>query len=174
VTVERGSWAWYPVRTASRVEFVQALRARDDLRWLGLAGLRYTFVNGTDARLEYVHQDAGWSRAQFNLAPAALSGGAARLAFEAYAAPGLEFVGRRLALVSVRLPDLGPADRAQVQARYLRSFTDRSGVAFVTASLDATEAMVLFASAAATHGEATSEFGRFVRASLVAGAVYAW
>lgn len=173
-SAQRGSSAWYPVAGPGHAEFRQALRDDGDARWLALLGLRYTFVNGTDARVEYLHQDAGWSRAQFSLAIAALRGTGTRAGLDAYTAPGLEFLGRRLVLASVRWPDLGPGKRVQVQTRYLRSSTDHSGVGFVTASVNTTDALVLFGSAAVTHGGWTSEFSRVVRSSVVAGAVYAW
>jgi hypothetical protein len=38
-----------------------------------VAGLRYTFVSGADARAEYVHQDAGYSSAQTDLAAVAVA-----------------------------------------------------------------------------------------------------
>jgi hypothetical protein len=170
----RGSEAWYPVLDAAGARFEQLDAGSSRLRTFALGGLRYTFERGTDARLEYVHQDAGYSREQ--LAGAALALGAATSPFEAepYFNPGLEFLGRRLLLVSWRFPDLLPGNRAETQARYLRSLTDDSGVLFVTGSLGATGRLVLFASAAATHGEASAEFSRLVRATLVGGAVWSW
>jgi hypothetical protein len=174
VSVQRGSIAWYPVHGARTVGFDQTLANDARARWFGITGLRYAFVNGTDARVEYVHQDAGWARSQLDLAAAVLAATPSRAAFDASAAPGLEFLGRRLVLLSVRRADMGPGKRTQVQGRYLRSFTDSSGVVFVTTSLNTTGALVVFASAAATHGSSASEFARLVRASLAAGAVYAW
>ena len=79
-----------------------------------------------------------------------------------------------LLLVSLRAPDLPPSKHLVLQARYLTSFTDGSGVGFVTGSLDATDAMVLFASATVTYGASTAEFSRLARASLVGGLVWTW
>jgi hypothetical protein len=134
--------------------------------------VRYTFVAGPDARLEYLHQDAGYARGEVDLAAAAL--GASPTQAAPFIAPGLEFLGRRMALASLRVPDLPPNDRLALQGQYLRSFTDRSGVAFLTGTLDATDAVVLFASGSVTHGRDTAEFSRLARAGVVAGAVWTW
>ena len=91
-----------------------------------------------------------------------------------FLAPGLEFVGRDLALVSLRLPDLPPARRINGQARYLGSITDGSGVVFTTLSLNATDAMVAFATAAVTHGASHAEFSRLVGGFVTVGVVYAF
>ncbi|MCL4814402.1 MAG: hypothetical protein KJ061_18085 [Vicinamibacteraceae bacterium] len=192
VSATRGSRAWFPVAapvtpavpatpampgvpgTAPLFVFQQKDRASGVLRWHVLGGARYTFVNGVDARLEYVHQDAGYSTRDFRHAALALSAAPNPAAAEPYTTPGLEFLGRRLALVSVRLPDLPPAGRLEIQGRYLASLTDGSGVAFVTASGGATDRVTLFASAALTHGAWDAELSRLARASVVGGLVWNW
>jgi hypothetical protein len=172
-THAKGSRAWYPVALpGSGAAFAQSDLDGDRWRTLAVAGLRYTFVAGPDARIEYLHQDAGYRRHEIDLAALALA--TSPLAADAFLAPGLEFLGRRMALVSLRLPDLPPRQQLALQGRYLRSLTDRSGVAFLTAGLDAADAVVLFASASVTHGGATAEFSRLARAGLVAGAVWTW
>jgi hypothetical protein len=170
----RGSRAWYPAQDGSGPRFLQLDAASTRLRTFALAGLRYTFERGIDARFEYVHQDGGYSRRQIGMAAAALGAASNPLDAEPYFTPGLEFLGRRLALVSWRFPDLRPGRRAETQARYLRSLTDDSGVVFVTGSLNAGDRLVLFASGAATHGTQAAEFSRLVRASLAGGAVWSW
>jgi hypothetical protein len=168
-----GSRAWYPVPLpGGGAAFVQSDLDSDRWRTLAVAGLRYTFVAGPDARLEYLYQDGGYRRHEIDMAALALATSPA--AADAFVAPGLEFLGRRLALVSLRLPDLPPRRQLVLHGRYLRSLTDRSGVAFLTAGLDAADAVVLFASASVTHGRATAEFSRLARAGLVAGAVWTW
>lgn len=172
---QKGSRAWYAVsRIPNFPLFVQRDVESDRWRTLAVAGLRYTFVQGTDARLEYLHQDAGYRKDDFALAAQAAAAATSREALAPYLSPGFEFIGRRMALVSVRVPDLPPAKRVMVQTRYLHSFTDGSGVAFVTGSLDASDAVVLFASGSVIQGEDTAEFSRFARASAVIGAVWTW
>jgi hypothetical protein len=61
-----------------------------------------------------------------------------------------------------------------VQTRVLHSVTDGSRVLFVTASYDATDAMVLFASGTVTGGPPEGEFSRLARGSAVVGATYTW
>jgi hypothetical protein len=174
-THAKGSRAWYPaLHAGDGAGFVRRDLHADGWRTLALAGLRYTFVSGPDARLEYVHQDAGYSETDFAVAALAAAAATNRIDLEPYVSPGLAFMGRRLALLSLRVPDLPPQKHLMVHGRYLRSLTDRSGVGFVTASLETTESLVLFASASVTHGHATAEFSRLVRASALVGTVWTW
>jgi hypothetical protein len=169
----RGSRAWYPVPLPSgAATFVRRDLEADAWRTLAVAGVRYTFVAGPDARLEYLHQDAGYTGGEVDLTAAAL--GASPTQAAPFISPGLEFLGRRMALASLRVPDLPPNDRLALQGRYLRSLTDRSGVAFLTGTLDASDAVVLFASGSVTHGRETAEFSRLIRAGVAAGAVWTW
>jgi hypothetical protein len=174
-THTKGSRTWYPVALqGGGASFVQRDVHADGWRTLAVAGLRYTFVAGPDARLEYLHQDAGYRRGDFDLAAIAAASATSAAQLARFVSPGLEFAGRRMALGSLRVPDLPPGDRLAVQGRYLRSFTDGSGVAFVTGTLDTTDAVVLFASASVTHGRDTAEFSRLARGGLVAGGVWTW
>jgi hypothetical protein len=171
-THSQGSRAWYPVSLPAGTTFVRRDLEVDTWRTLAVAGLRYTFVAGPDVRVEYLHQDAGYTRGEVDLAAGALVASSAQAA--PFIAPGLEFLGRRMALASLRVPDLPPSDRLALQGRYLRSFTDGSGVAFLTGTLDAADAVVLFASGSVTHGRHTTEFSRLIRAGVAAGAVWTW
>lgn len=172
-THARGSDAWYPVRDPQGLaSFARRDADAGGWRTLAVGGLRYTFVNGTDARLELMHQDAGYSNADLRLAAEALA--SVPVSAAASLAPGLELFGRRLALLSVRLPDLPPDKHLVLQGRYLRSLTDRSGVLFATATLETTDRLVLFASGALTHGRDVAEFSRAARATLTGGAVWTW
>jgi hypothetical protein len=174
LAAQRGSRAWYPVVDEGRPGFRREDDSGGPIRWHVLGGARYTFASGVDARAEYVHQDAGYTKAQLRLAALAFAAAPNPAAAEPYMSPGLEFLGRRLALVSVRVPDLPPSKRLEVQGRYLASLTDGSGVAFVTASAGAADRVTLFASAALTHGAEYAELARLVRGSLVGGVVWSW
>lgn len=174
VSHRRGSEAWVPVARRPGVVFAQRDSGSGGWRTFGLGGVRYTFGSGVDARLEYLHQDAGWRRHEFGLALVALASAPTRENVERWTTPGLEFVGRSLGLASVRVPGLGRGDRINVQGRYLRSFTDRSGVVFGYVTVDTTDALVLFGSLAVTHGAAGAELSRLARAALSAGGVYTW
>lgn len=173
-SLTKGSRAWYPVAVPGGATFQQRDIDASSWRTLAVAGLRYTFVAGQDVRVEVLHQGAGYTRNEFDLAALAAGTATTAEAFAPYISPGLEFTGRRFGLVSVLLPDLPPLERLTLQGRYLRSFTDGSGVAFVTASLEAADAVVVFASASTTHGRETAEFSRIARAGAVAGAVWTW
>lgn len=171
----RGSRAWYPALLPDgRPGFLR--RELDSGRWrtLAIAGARYTFAAGPDLRAEYLYNQAGYAYHEFALAAAAAGLVASRVELEPFLTPGFEFTGRRLALLSLRVPDLPPQKHLMIHGRYLRSLTDRSGIAFVTASLEAADAVVLFASASLTHGRPAAEFSRLARAAAVLGAVWTW
>jgi hypothetical protein len=196
----RGSQAWYPVAggtaeigdgkyfptggkyfpspisaAATMPPTFARTRVGDDA-WTTLAvfGARYTFARGDDLRVEWLMNGAGWTRDELRLAYAAALVAPSPEAFAPYLAPGLEYIGRRFVYVSLRDPDLPPSKRTQVQSRYLHSLTDGSRVFFVTGSFDATDAMVLFASATVTGGPVDGEFSRIGRGSIVVGATYTW
>ncbi len=175
---QAGSRAWYPVADgAGGAAFAQRATGAG-LRTLALGGVRYTFADGADVRLEYVLDEAGWTTSELALAERAAAGAAGAPpspgAVAAFVDPGFELVGRQHAYVSLRLPDLPPGERLAVQARYLAALEDGSGAAFVTASLDATDSAVIFASAIATHGTDRGALSRLVRASATVGAVVSW
>ncbi len=173
---QSGSRAWYPVDGAGTVSFRQTGTGRG-LRTLALGGVRYTFAGGADLRLEYVFDEAGWTEAQLALGARAVSfasGAPAPESLAAWLEPGFEIVGRQHAYASLRLPDLPPAKRTSLQLRYLAALEDGSGAAFATASFDATDSLVLFASAMGTHGTYRGALSRLLRATAVAGAVVSW
>lgn len=174
-SVMRGSEAWMPRGTGDGgFEFARRSAPRR-ARVLAVAGLRYTWPATLDARAEYLRQDAGYSRWQVRTAaPLAVAQQPSRAAIERWLTPGLEFLGRDLMLVSMTARDLGAGGRLDLQGRYVRSFTDDSGAAFVTATVDASDALVVFASVTLTHGAELSEFTRVARAGAVAGLIWSW
>lgn len=175
-TVGRRAWTPIadPVLGATFAESGMEIR---QLRTMALGGLRYSFVNGNDLRIEYLYDEAGWSDAQLSAAQtAALAslavGDPAGLA--RFLDPGFELLGRHLLYASLSLPDLPPGERTRIQARYLHSLTDGSGAAFLTGSYDATDSVVAFVSLSATHGPADGALSRLTRASFAAGATVNW
>ena len=164
---ERGSDAWVPAGMPP--VFTQARAGERDLRGTTLAGVRWTLPRGDEWRLEAVHQAAGWTRGEIERAPLAAVLDPAPLL-----APGLEFAGRDLVLLAVRVPDLPPRKRTQVSVRYLHSVTDGSGVLFATAAWEAADAWVVFGSATWTRGPAWAEFSRLVRTAVLGGVVRTW
>jgi hypothetical protein len=147
------------------------------LRTTALGGLRYSFVNGNDLRLEYLFDEGGWTDDQLALseraALAALAtGNSAGLA--QFLDPGFELLGRQLLYGSLLFPDLPPGERLNVQARYLYCLTDGSGTAFVTASYDASDSVAAFLSLSATHGPADGALSRLTRGTAALGATVSW
>jgi len=173
-----GSRAWYPRADSAGLE------RRDldasSLRTLAIAGARYSFEGGTELRFEYVYDDAGWTRDELRrgatIVRAAMETPTAstRTVVAISQAPGLELLGRQFAYASVRIPDLPPRKEITLQLRYLHSLTDDSGAAFAWASWNASDALVVYLSALATHGPDHGELSRTVRSSIVLTAEHTW
>ncbi len=169
-----GSRAWYAVDDgAGAARFEHAL-AGAGLRTLALGGVRYTFAGGTDVRVEYLFDEAGWTVERLRLAERAATAPPAPGAVEAWLDPGFEVVGRQHAYASLTVPDLPPRKRTTVAVRWLEALEDGSGAVFGTASYDATDRVVLFASATGTWGPDHGALSRLARASALAGATVSW
>ncbi len=171
-THAQGSRAWYPVATGGgRAVFEQTRKDEARVRTLAVGGLRYAFESGDDLRLEYVFDDAGYTREQIELAPVALRSALSRAQAEPYFAPGLELLSRHLVYGSLRVPALPPSKRLTFHARYLYSLTDGSGLAYPTLLAEVGEAWALFLSAGIAHGPEEGELSRLARATVVLGVV---
>lgn len=171
-----GRRAWSPVRDpVLGATFAQTEMETRALRTTALGGLRYAFENGNDLRFEYLFDEAGWTDDQLALAEqAALPTATDPRGLPRWLDPGFELLGRHLLYASLSLPDLPPQKRTRIQARYLRSLTDGSGAAFLTASHDATDSVVAFVSVSATHGAADGALSRLSRGTALVGAVVNW
>jgi hypothetical protein len=169
-----GSRAWFPVDDGAGGARLEHALADAGLRTLALGGVRYAFQGGIDVRVEYLFDEAGWSVAQLRLAERAAAAPPAPGAVEAWLDPGFEVVGRQHAYASLTVPDLPPRKRTSVAVRYLAALEDGSGAVFATASYNAADAVVLFASATATHGSDHGALSRLARATALAGATVSW
>jgi hypothetical protein len=175
---QMGSRAWIPVETAPGVARFEHALADAGLRTLALGGVRYTFAGGTDLRLEYLFDETGWDVRRLRLAEraAAVLPGPPPVPGDVgpWFDPGYEVVGRQHAYASLSIPDLPPRERTAIAVRYLVALEDGSGALFGTASYDATDAVVLFASATATYGSDHGALSRLARASALVGATVSW
>ncbi len=173
-----GSRAWYPVDDGANGARFEQSAADAGLRTLALGGIRYTFEGGTDLRLEYVFDEAGWDTAQLRLAERAAAGTPtsppAPQTVMRWLDPGFEIAGRRHAYASLAFSDLPPRKRTTVALRYLLALEDLSGAAFATASWAAADWAVIFATATATHGDDHGALSRLARGTALAGATISW
>jgi hypothetical protein len=175
---QAGSEAWVPVEAPGGAATFEHPGRLWGLRTLVVGGVRYTFTGGADLRLEYVFDEAGWDRTRLVLAERAAQAPPgpppAVAPVVSWLRPGFELLGRQLAYASLALADLPPGKRTKLQARVLAALEDGSAAAFVTASLDATESVVAFASAGATDGVSHGALSRLVRGMALLGAVVTW
>lgn len=177
VSHRQGSAALYPLEVApGTYAFDKTKKNAARIHTLAVAGARYVFAGGEDVRLEYVRNDAGYSEAQLDRATAAVATNALQnpALLAAYAAPGLDVIGRDYAYISLRLPDLGANDAWNIYARYLLSVHDFSGSGFALVEWVASDSLLLFAQGLASHGDDDAELTRLAKAAAFAGARYSW
>jgi hypothetical protein len=170
-----GSRAWYPVESPTGPTFARAHLDDDHLFTLAVAGARYTWPGGSDLRLEYVYQEAGWSQAERERAVALV--GAAPAAPEVigpYLAPGLELPGRHYAYPSLRLPELGPRGHLTLHLRGLIALGDGSGLGSLAGEWIVDDADVIAFSLAGVFGPRDGELTRLVRAAGLVAARHSW
>jgi hypothetical protein len=171
----KGSDALYPqVLRPGEIVFAPARAADDRIDTLLVAGARYTFASGDDLRLEYVHNDAGYNQENLDLATAAVGLARDPALVAAYAAPGLDLIGRDYLYASLRFPDLGASDAWNASVRYLVSLHDHSGTLFGSTEWIASDNLLVFLLGVASHGDDDQELTRLVRASGFLGAQYSW
>lgn len=175
---QAGSEAWVPVkRDDGTVAFEQPNRLAG-LQTLVVGGVRYTFTDGTDIRVEYVFDQAGWDRPQLGLANRAAAAfpptpdQAAAVA--AWQRPGFEIIGRHLVYLSMSFVELPPWKRTRLQVRAMEAVEDASMGFFGTVSYDAAEWAVVYLSASWSKGAVDSALARGVQGTVVGGATLSW
>ncbi|HUP58263.1 MAG TPA: hypothetical protein VM598_12475 [Bdellovibrionota bacterium] len=165
-----GSESWYPVvNPDTTISMLQSERDSDDLFTLAIFGLR--FEDRVDARIEYVHNDYGYSSTDQSRALQGIRVPSPQLPsnFLRLLAPGLEMPSRDVIYASVRVPDLGPAKELAVTGRYLLSLTDRSGAAGATGEWLLSDNASFFADLAYNHDGEMPGFASIVSADLSGG-----
>jgi hypothetical protein len=172
--MQRGSQAWYPAPTGAGSVTLEQTQRTAGTRVLALAGARYAASAKFDARLEYLRQDAGYTRDQVHAAPLAFAAEPTMQTADRWLRPGLEFLGRDLIYASVLSRDLPPSNRLDLHVRYIRSLTDGSGAGVVTAMFEAGDAVMVFGTATVSHGQTLAEFTRLAVAGGTVGLIWSW
>ncbi len=180
---QKNSEAWYPVFEAStqapNQQVVQLRQARiNDGKFytLAVAGLRYSFEGGSDLRLEYIGNDAGWSKQESQRAVLALNlKSPLQVAdypknLQRILKPGLEYRGKSFALLSWRIPDVFDIKDFVIYARTLRSVIDGSATYYGSSEYSFGSASTLIFSAYATQGSTDSDL-RGVASSVVTAGI---
>lgn len=142
---EQGSHAWYPVRKTLApvgpplVTFERSKKEEETVRSFVVSGIRYDFEDGSIGRLEYIENDAGYTKAERDLALSAFTSPLPQqLALrtdntQRFLAPGLELSGRRLIYASVYIPNPLSLKDLVFFARGLRSLSDQTGTYYGSA-----------------------------------------
>ena len=143
-----GSDAWYPEANTvatrlgpqQQTTFVQAFQNSRKAFTLAAAGLKYDFINGVIIRGEYIFNEAGYTRRQFQAATAAVaSRNPLQLAVlgdnvRRFLGSGLDLPGQRYGYVSVHVPDFLTIRDLMFDARTFYALADHSSLSY--ASLD--------------------------------------
>ena len=79
------------------------------------------------------------------------------------ARPGLDFLGQKYGLISLRIPDLFDVKDLQWYVRYFRSLSDQSAQVYSSVDYQMTDHTALVVSAFGVHGSADSESLDLVR-----------
>jgi hypothetical protein len=169
-----GSDALYPTGVLEPGQSFAPTRASSRaIQTIAVAGARLQFADGEDLRIEYLHNDPGYSAAQLALSAQTVANLAAidPSVVGAYISPGLDIVGQKYLYASARFPKLGPSDHITVSAQYLQSLTSRNGTlaAIVNTEWIINDSLVFFLSAAAIPGREGEDLTRLSRGYLLMG-----
>lgn len=178
----KNSEAWYPVyETSAQVasQKVVALRQSriDDQKvyTIGVGGLRYSFEGGSDLRVEYIYNGAGWSTEETKRAMLSLDT-KNQLQLPDYKTnlkrilrPGLEYRGQRFVLGSLRIPDALYTKDLTLYGRVLRSLNDFSTVYYSSLELGFWSASTFLLSAYTSVGGPETDLRGILATSITAG-----
>ena len=183
---QRGSSAYYPISQtgpAGPVEVVSLEQTRKDedrVETIAVSGLRYDFVQGTIARLEYIWNEPGYDQTQQDLVRAALvseelaqQATKGQLIGRSHAA-GLELPGKRYAFASLFVPDFLTVDDLTATGRALVSLTDQSTNSYLALEYEVGDAGTAFMASSLSSGEQDSELAGFTKQSHIGGYRYIW
>jgi hypothetical protein len=84
--------------------------------------------------------------------------------------PGTEFPGKYYLYESLRVPDIGYEKRMSLNFRYIHSWMDQSGIAFVSGDQAMSDHINLVFEASASRGNPNSEFTLMEKTTVMAGA----
>ncbi len=179
---QRQAKAWYPVTETSTqspkatvVQLRQSKIDNDHVQTLAVGGLRYSFENGSDLRMEYILNTAGWSKDENELAMNSIDSNRplqlADIKTNAlrFYKPGLEYRGQRYGLISLRVPDLFTIKDLTLYLRHLRSLQDASSSNYTSIEYSIGDTSTLILSGLGTTGEPDQELRGFVSRSVLAG-----
>jgi hypothetical protein len=179
----RNSEAWRPIAEpsainppANLIQMQQSDIKSNKVHTTAVGGIRYSFAGGSDFRLEYIANTAGWSRDEVKLAISALDIKKNPQQLNDYAItlkrvlkPGLEYRGQKYGLVSLRVPDLFDVKDFNVYTRVLRSLTDGSASIYGSLEYAFWSASTFVLSAYGSTGDVDTELRGVVASNISAG-----
>lgn len=179
---QKNSQAWYPIiekspqaPTQDIVQLRQSKSSDNKVYTLAVVGTRYSFEGGSDVRLEYISNDAGWTKDENERSVMALDLKTTLQApfyqqnLQRILYPGLEYRGRSFALTSLRVPDAFDVKDFTLYGRILRSLTDSSTTYYGSVEYAFWSASTFILSASSSQGDTDSELRGVVGNIVTAG-----
>jgi hypothetical protein len=178
-SVERSNHVWYPKKSTSPspsdTTLEQTAKGEDRGYALVVGGFRYAFENGCDLKLEYLFNQSGYDRNDFELLSSALQPttlqGAQLLpkTLQRAAKPGLDYRAMHYGLVSLRVPDLFSLKDLSLYSRYLLSGYDRSSSSYASLEYGATDSTTLMLAGLFNRGKTGDDLEGAVNWSALTG-----
>lgn len=188
-SLQRGSRALYPInrqiinpnlpnQTVSQTNFERTYIESHRFFTLALGGLRYNLQEGGEIKLEYIFNEAGYSKEEYDDAVQAsdVSTPLGIYHLQMFLNPGLELMTKQYAFLSGRFPDLGfgTSKDFTLYLRYLLATEASSQRAFCHLDWDYSDSTSIFTTLIVNIGEDHSELSRIYRGSMMAGAKLNW
>lgn len=185
---QRGSLVWYPVSreqvgvngSEQITEMQQSQKDSDKVYTMADAGLRYDFEQGTILRIEYISNDAGYTKEERELYFASLlSISPTQRAVLAengakFGRNGLELPGQKYVYVSAHIPDFLTIRDLTFFMRALRSVNDESLNAYTSFDYLVGDAGTISVSASGDGGDKNTELRSLVKRSYTLAYTHNW
>jgi hypothetical protein len=178
----RQSSVWHPVTESSaqvptqKVVQLRQSKLHDNATYTtGVIGLRYSFVSGSDLRLEYLGNGEGWTKSENESAMLALDTTNAlqmsdyKTNLSRVLKPGLEYRGQRYAMISLRIPDAIYLKDLVLYGRAMRSLSDFGSRYYGTVEYGFGQASTLILAVLVGDGPEHSDLRGVVSTSITAG-----
>ncbi|MGZ3695991.1 MAG: hypothetical protein ACXWQO_18110, partial [Bdellovibrionota bacterium] len=145
-----------------------------------VAGARYSFGSGNEARLEGIYQSSGYSPEEILATWNALTLSSGRQLLllptntQIASQNGLDFPGRRYAYLSFRFPDVLSVQDLTIYLRSLWSLQDHSNASYLSAEKSIGEHGTVFGNININSGSPATELRGLIRYSATAGYRQTW
>jgi len=137
-----------------------------------LLGLRYTFENGAELKIENLYKSSGLSAAEVDKVQIIEKTTPMLLPY--YFEPGVEYRSQDVLLFAFRRNGFGPKKKLSILLRYLKPIADSSGAALMYSESAVSDNGLVFLGVGGYHGATLSQSSLPQRFALTLGYKYVW